>query len=156
MSKPIILERPIIEKSEEQKAREAVPHRSDLPTLYQPCKQLLMVIPLPCIKNVGSIILPDRATITLNEGHIVQKGPLCSDQFTEGECVTWDAQSEYRMEIEGVKFILVAEPNIIMKIPAIKIPQEKQEQIEFVECHICQAKNFKTSDYCVACGAMMN
>lgn len=104
-------------KNKDQEAREIVPSRSDLPTAYHPCHNFLMVVPLPTITTIGTIILPEQSEIRLNEGHIVEKGPLCTDNMNVGDCVTWDAQSEYRMRIDDVPFILVKESSITMFIP---------------------------------------
>lgn len=109
--------------NEDQLKREKIPSRADLPTKYHPCANLLMVIPLADIKQVGNIILPERAAIQLNEGHIVEKGPMCSDGYdlNVGDCVCWDVQSEIRMNVDGVPFILVRESSITMKIPRTEL-----------------------------------
>lgn len=100
----------------EQVKREQIPTIDDVPTLYRPLKSLLMVIPLPDIKQVGHIIIPERANLTMNEGHVVAKGPECQLDIDIGDCVTWDGQTENQMSIDGVRFLLVAEACCIMKI----------------------------------------
>lgn len=103
-------------KHSDQIVREKIPSRTDLPTAYHPLHDLLMVIPIPDINKVGSIILPDRATIVLNEGHVIEKGPRCGDQIGVGDCITWDSNSEYRMNVDGTPFILVRESCVTMYI----------------------------------------
>lgn len=105
----------------DQEKREVIPTRESLPSMFHPCHNLLMCIPVPGITKIGTIILPDTATITLNEGHVVEKGPLCSEHIGIGDCVTWDVQSEYRLEVDGVKFILVKENCITMVIPRAEL-----------------------------------
>lgn len=121
---------PIKVKHPDQIKRETIPSRADIPTAFHPCHDLFMVVPVPDITKVGTIFLPDRASITLNEGHIVEKGPLCSERFDVGDCVTWDTNSEYRMEVDGVKFILVRESVINMRIPRKELnPPEDPAQL---------------------------
>ncbi len=108
-------------KSEDEIKRAKIPSRSDLPTHYHPCGSILMVIPLPDIYQVGNITLPDRARITLTEGHIVETGPINKGEFEVGDCITWADQSEWRMEVDGIKFVLVEPANVIMKIPKAEL-----------------------------------
>lgn len=102
---------------EDQLNREKVPTLEDVPTLYRPTKNYLMIVPLPTIGKVGSIIIPDRVQVALNEGHIVAKGPRCTDEVGIGDCVTWDSSQEFRMEIDGVKFLVLSEGEVCMSIP---------------------------------------
>lgn len=104
--------------------REIVPTRADVPTKYHPSNDLMMIVPLPNVTKVGNIILPDKVQIVLNEGHVVEKGPKSGDQFEIGDCVTWDQQSEYRLDIDGVKFVLVRPNAIIMRIPVADLGQQ--------------------------------
>ncbi len=115
---------PVPELTDAEK-RLRIPKRSDLKTKYHPANDLMMVIPLPEIRSVGGIILPDRAQITLNEGHVVEMGPKAGDQFGIGDCITWDQQSEYRLDVDGVKFILVRPNAIIMGIPKKELEEEQ-------------------------------
>lgn len=109
-------------QSREDLLRAAVPVRSDLPTKYHPVKNYLMVIPLPDQgQSEGGLVLPDRSRITYNEGHIVEKGRLCSNQFNVGDCITWNQSGEYRLEIEGVKFVLLEEANVLLFIPKAEL-----------------------------------
>lgn len=113
----------IREKSREDILREKIPTRADVPTLYEPEKNMLMVVPLPEQGAVGDIVLPDRSRITYNEGHIVACGPAANPRFKIGDCVTWNTHSEYRMGIETAKFVLIADGEILMRIPKDKLVQ---------------------------------
>lgn len=128
--------------AEDKAAREKVPERGDVPTKYHPCQDLLMVVPLPTITKVGSIILPQSSVINLNEGHIIEKGPRCSDQFTVGDCITWDVNSEFRMKVDDVAFILVRESVISMKIPHSELNQSdpNQPKLPIQQCPICKGR----------------
>lgn len=80
-----------------------------------------MVKPLPDIEMVGGIIVPHTARVQLNEGHILAMGPLCQSKLEVGDCVTWDEHAENRMEADGVKFVLVNESQIAMRIPRAEL-----------------------------------
>lgn len=112
-------------KTKDDLEREQIPSRDSLPTLYQPCGNLLMCIPLRTPEKIGSIVIPGMAQKPLSEGHIVEKGPLCSDNFAVGDCIVWDENSEYKMNVDGVRFVLVGEPNITLKIPVEKLKEHE-------------------------------
>jgi len=119
-----------MEKSEDQKKREIIPTRDSLKTQYHPLSQLLMVVPIPGITKVGNIILPEKSTIQMNEGHIVEKGPKCTENVQVGDCVTWDQNSEYRLDVDGVKFVLVNESSCTMRIPLAELQTTDPNQTE--------------------------
>lgn len=115
---PTQLPPPVFITSREDLQRLQIPKRSDVPTMYGPVGDYLMVVPLPD-QNVtdGGLVLPDRHVVRYNEGHIVEMGPRCTLEFQIGDCVTWNQNTEYALSIENVKFILVREVNIFMRIP---------------------------------------
>lgn len=131
-------------KHSDQIAREKIPLRSDLPTAYHPLHDLLMVIPIPDIGQIGSIILPSKHTIQLNEGHVVEKGPRCGEQIGIGDCITWDSNSEYRMNVDGTPFILVRESCVTMNIPQRELVHNDSAQgkLSLTEGELCPACNF--------------
>lgn len=144
-------------KHSDQIAREKIPLRSDLPTAYHPYHDLLMVIPIPDINQVGSIILPSKHSIKLNEGHIVEKGPRCSEQLGVGDCICWDVNSEYRMNVDDVPFINVRESCVTMYIPRKELVHEDdpaQGKLSWDESRIAHRSNTMTEgEYiCPACG----
>lgn len=105
-------------KHPDQIKREKIPTRSALTTLYQPCMDLLMIIPIPDITQVGKIILPNKSHVQANEGHVIAKGPLCSDNIKVGACVLWDEHSEmrYSTDDDSMKFVTVRESSIALCI----------------------------------------
>lgn len=124
-------------KDHEQKQREQIPTISEIPTAYRPLKNLLMVIPLPDIEKIGSIILPNRSTLTMNEGHVVALGPESKSGIEVGDCVVWDENTENKMEIDGVKFLLVADVCCILRIPKADLEKavllRKQKKIRDIK-----------------------
>lgn len=111
--------------------RKKIPSIDDVPTKYRPLHGLLMVIPLPAIDKIGQIVLPDRSQIILNEGHVVARGPSCTKQIEIGDCITWEKQTETRMSIDNVDFILVNEATVIMKIPSESLKGEDQAEATY-------------------------
>lgn len=105
----------------DQQKRQRIPTIADVPSLYRPCLNLLMVVPLADIEKVGGIIIPDTARKQLNEGHIVAMGPLCGAKLEVGDCITWDEHSENRMNVDGFNFILVNESQVAMRIPKAEL-----------------------------------
>lgn len=109
-----------IKKTDEQKRKE-IPRRESIPTLYSPVGAYLMLVPLPDVDQVGHIIIPNAAQRPMNEGHLIEKGPMAPEEFEIGDCLTWDANSEMRMNIDGHKFVLVGPQNILMRVPWKKL-----------------------------------
>lgn len=102
--------------------RAAIPKREDVPTLYEPVQDYFMIVPLPeQTATGGGLLLPDRHTIVYNEGHIVQKGPLCSKLYDIGDCVTWNQHSEFKVAADDVPFVLLKEGAVLMRIPRAKL-----------------------------------
>lgn len=123
-------------KHADQLAREKVPSRADLPTKYHPLTNLLMVIPIPSLDKIGSLYLPEKSRIVMNEGHVIEKGPLCTESISVGDCITWDQNSEYRLDIDGVKFVLVKESSVTMHIhhdELINVEDPDQLQLQQVQ-----------------------
>ena len=92
-------------------------------TLYNPTGTLIMVDPLPDIDvTAGGIILPNQSRIQMNEGIIRKvgshaKGSQGETLFVPGDKVCWDENSEYRMDVNGDKFVLVNAERILLRIP---------------------------------------
>lgn len=102
---------------EDQIKREKIPTIADVPTLYRPRKNMLMVVPLPEMEMFGGIIVPSGMRLAMNEGHVIAVGPDVQKDIQVGDCVTWDENTENRMEVDGIKFLLVSELVCIMSIP---------------------------------------
>lgn len=108
--------------TEDQIKRVKIPNRSDLKTDYHPRGNFVMILPLPDITQIGQILLPNRSTIRLNEGHVLEVGPMAQDAgLKPGDCVTWDLNTENRMDVDGVPFLLVADSCILMVIPRAEL-----------------------------------
>ena len=93
-------------------------------TQYNPTGTLLMIQPFPDIDvTAGGIILPNQSRIQMNEGHILKvgshaKGPNSETLFNPGDKVCWDENSEYRLDVDGDKFVLVNAERVLLHIPA--------------------------------------
>lgn len=116
---------------EDQLKREKIAKIEDVKTLYRPVRNIVMCIPLPDVKQVGSIIIPDRHPIPVNEGHIVAMGPDpdLHKYYGIGDCVTWGRNMETAMEIEGFKFVLIPEGGILMRISKEELEKKAAERI---------------------------
>ena len=96
-------------------------------TEYLPTGDFLIVDPLLDIDvTAGGIILPNQSRIQMNEGHVRKvgshaKGSNGETIFSPGDKVCWDENSEYRMDVDGDKFVLVNAGRILLKIPAIEV-----------------------------------
>ena len=91
-------------------------------TSYQPTGTFLMVDADPDITQVGGILLPNQSRIQMNEGTVRKVGTHAKGSegevlFVPGDRVCWDENSEYRMDIDGDKFVLVNAERILLKIP---------------------------------------
>lgn len=102
----------------DEELRERIPTREQCPTLYRPLGGLVMITPLPSLEKIGSIIIPNRAQQQAMEGHIIELGTDIPAQLglEVGDAVTWSQHHEFRMDIDGVKFVLVPHSAIIMII----------------------------------------
>lgn len=80
---------------------------------------MLMIIPI-IITERGAIIIPGSAHMQLNEGHIVEKGPMTTDKLGVGAVVCWNDNMEVRMACDDgkSKFVLLPESAVVMFIPA--------------------------------------
>lgn len=108
--------------SKEDLQRMQIPTRSQLTTKYNPVRNYLMVIPLPDQNmTTGGLHLPDRHTIEVLEGHVVEKGPLCSAEIEVGDCITWIKSTAVKCEwdetIPHEVILLVPESGVLMRIP---------------------------------------
>ena len=84
---------------------------------FQPTQTYLLLEPKEIAeKSTGGIFLPQSAldTTTLNQGKIILAGPYAPDTFVPGQMVLFKQHTEYRMQIDGVKYILVNADDVIM------------------------------------------
>lgn len=115
---------------EDQIKRERIPTIADVPTLYRPRKNMLMIVPLPEMESFGGIFIPSGARLAMNEGHVVAVGPDVTPDIRVGDCVTWDENTENRMEIDGIKFLLISELVCVMSIPHEELEKAAQARAE--------------------------
>lgn len=113
-------------KSKDQIKREKIPTIADVPTLYRPLKNMMIVIPLPEIDKVGNIIIPEKARVTMNEGHVVALGPQVKE-IEIGDCITWDETADNKMIIDGVEFALISEASCAMVIKKSSLEKSATE-----------------------------
>lgn len=116
--------------SREDIMRAQVKTRAQIPTAYHPNLNHLMVIPLDEQDvSEGGIHLPNQSRIVYNEGHVVERGPQCVGKIMPGDCTMWNPHTQVVMNIEGVRFILVPETQILMYIPKHEL-EELRKKIE--------------------------
>lgn len=114
----------IRKRTREDELRENIPSIEDVPTLYRPSHSFLMIVPLPeQDRTEGGIFLTEKSRQRYYEGHVVAKGPRCSDQYNLGDCVTYPQSAEYLLEVEKVKFTLVMESEVLMFISRAALEQ---------------------------------
>lgn len=113
---------------EDQVKREKIPTIDSVPTMYRPRKNMLMVVPLPEMESFGGIIIPNGMRLAMNEGHVIAVGPDVPKDVRVGDCVTWDENTENRMEIDGIKFVLVSELVCVMSIPREELTKAAEER----------------------------
>lgn len=86
---------------------------------------LLQEVPKKGISD-GGIIIPSAHMGVTNQGIVVDKGPLCTDQIQLEDIVFFPLHSEARTEYKGNKFILVPESSILGAIREVNIADIKK------------------------------
>lgn len=94
------------------KAKEIIPFHEQI---------LLEEIPPSNTIGGGIIIVPEAHKHPVNQGIVMDKGPLVSDKIIKGEIVFFPLHSESRLEFAGRKFILVPESQCLGAIRDAKI-----------------------------------
>jgi co-chaperonin GroES (HSP10) len=114
----------VIVPEREKPARRA--KKSDLKTKYCPRGTLVQIIPFAPPTSIGSIILPPRSQVaSVNEGTVIDIGDeVPTSNLGIGDTVTWDENTEYRMDVDGERFVLTNHQNIIMRIPVADLPPD--------------------------------
>lgn len=67
----------------------------------------------------GGIIIPEAHRSIVNQGTVLDKGPLVSEKVIVGSIVFFPLHSESRLAYKGNKFILVAENQVLGSIQKI-------------------------------------
>ncbi len=84
-----------------------------------PFHNFVLLKEIPTAGVIGSIIIPDAHRAKLNQGEVVDKGPLVSDLIQNGQILFFPLHSEHRLEWKGNKFILIAEDQVLGSISEI-------------------------------------
>lgn len=95
-------------------------------TYLIPFGEQLVLKELPPIERIGTIIVPEAHQRTLNQGKVLDKGPMCSADIKEGDIVFFTMHSDHRLKWEGIQLIIVAESACLGKITKDK-PAETPE-----------------------------
>jgi len=61
------------------------------------------------ISKIGHIIVPEAHQKILNQGRVVDRGPLVTEAIQLGDIVFFTQHSESRLAFRGKKFIIAAE-----------------------------------------------
>lgn len=86
----------------------------------QPFHNQVLLQEVEASPMVGKIIIPDKHVQKLNQGTVLDKGPLCSDEIQPGDIIFFPLHSEHRMEWRGLKLILVSEDQVLGAIRELK------------------------------------
>ncbi len=82
---------------------------------YKPAHNYLLLIPAEAsdMSPGGSLFLPDSAKSKINEGTIIACGPTAG-AFAPGQTVVFKQHSEYVVNIEKKKHVVVSTDDIIL------------------------------------------
>lgn len=70
--------------------------------------------------SAGGIIIPEAHRTAVNQGTVVDKGPLVSENVKLGTILFFPLHSESRLKYKGHDYILVAESSVLGAIEEIK------------------------------------
>lgn len=89
---------------------------------YSPTRNFIIIRPeLEEEKTASGIIIPEQARRSLNEGEVLDCGPLVSTSITIGMFVVFTQSSEFRLQMDdGQLVFVVAEDNLLLTRPAEK------------------------------------
>lgn len=68
------------------------------------------------IRQHGAIIVPDAHVKQLNQGRVVEKGPLVSERVELDDILFFPLHTEHRLPYGGRRFIIVSESNCLGSI----------------------------------------
>lgn len=87
-----------------------------------PFANFILLKEVPATTIIGSILIPEAHQTKLNQGIVVDKGPLVSDAVVNDDILFFPLHSEHRLTWKGNKFILIAEDQVLGAIR-----EEKEE-----------------------------
>jgi len=80
------------------------------------------------VKMMSGFHVPEAHQRSLNQGFVVDKGPLCGpDPIHLGDIVFFTQHSESKLNFRGRKFIIVSEACCLGIIRGAKITQEEED-----------------------------
>ncbi len=86
-----------------------------------PLHDNLLLEPIPAAdRSGGGIIIPEAHIKPLNQGKVVDKGPLVSERIELGDIMFFPLHSEHRLDYAGKKFIVVTESACLGCIRKVK------------------------------------
>lgn len=80
----------------------------------------LILTPDIASSMAGRIVIPEKAIPVLNQGKVLDKGPLVSDKINKGDTVFFAPHSESRIDWKGNHFIVVTESNCLGSITYVE------------------------------------
>ena len=85
-----------------------------------PLRDDVFILQFPRVTNAGVIIIPDRATFPVYEGHVLRAGPDAT--VKENDVVIWAVHAETELNVDGMKFAVVPQGQIIGIIKSECLP----------------------------------
>lgn len=74
-----------------------------------PLHDNILLEEIPGVDKIGAIIVPEAHVKPLNQGKVVDKGPLVSERIKLDDIVFYPLHSEHRLNYGGKKYIVVTE-----------------------------------------------
>lgn len=74
----------------------------------------LVVLPFQEAEKKGTIIIPDSAKKVLNQGTVLKRGAMCSEQIMEGDIVIFGLHTEYRITLDDQMYFVVKEEDVYL------------------------------------------
>jgi len=93
-----------------------------MPTFPIPLGNDVIIHPIKYPAKIGSLYVPDRSKKRTNQGIIIAKGPLVSDDVDTAEHVFFNGYTGDTIIIEdGSKFFVIPEPHLICRVRNSKV-----------------------------------
>jgi co-chaperonin GroES (HSP10) len=95
-----------------------MPEHADL----SPLQNNLLLRPCRPVDRIGVIIVPEAHQKKLNQGVVMEKGPLCSDAIQIDDIVFFAMHTEHQLGYGGESFTIVAEESCLGRIRKSRTP----------------------------------
>lgn len=84
----------------------------------------ILLEPVEPVKiSEGGIIIPQIAQSIVNQGKVLEKGPLCSDKIQVGDVVFFPLHVEHRLNLSDKNKFIIVDENQVLGL--IRIEEEK-------------------------------